>query len=392
MVEQRATTPDGLELRHLRAFVAVADDLNFGRAAARLFVSQSTLSRHVASLERMLGCVLLRRSTQHVALTPAGESLLERARSILGDVDEAVRETRAVGGELAARILRLGHPFLHLTYADVEELRTAAEQHYAQLPIAEGVDIHPVNAGGVAALVARPAEADGPTLLLLHGGAYVTGSAFGFRSLASALAQASGGAVLTPDYRLAPEHPFPAAIEDVEAVYEWLLGRGTTPGDVVLVGDTSGAGLALSLLLRLRARARPLPAGGVLITPWVDVGAAAPERLPDRPAPCYTRAGGSLGIAHYLDGHPVDDPLVDPLHADLTGLPPLLVQVAEQDEGADEGHRLARHARRHGVDVDLAVHPVSAQCFPMYWSFLPEAADAVGRIGDFARRVRVPMS
>lgn len=390
MVEQLALVPDGLELRHLRAFVAVADDLNFGRAAARLFVSQSTLSRHVASLERTLGCVLLRRSTQHVALTPAGECLLERARSILGDVDEAVRETRAVGGELAARILRLGHPFLHLTYADVEELRTAAEQHYAQLPIAAGVDIRAVNAGGVAALVARPAEPDGPTLLLLHGGAYVTGSAFGFRSLASAIGDASGGAVVTPDYRLAPEHRFPAAVDDVETVYAWLLGRGVAPGDVVLVGDTSGAGLALSLLLRLRDRGRPLPAGGVLITPWVDVAAAAPERLPDPPAPCYTRAGGSLGIAHYLAGHPVDDPLVNPLHADLTGLPPLLVLVAEQDEGADEGHRLARHARGHGVDVEIAVHPVSAQCFPMYWSFLPEAADAVGRIGDFARRVRMP--
>src|SRR5262249_8271670 len=102
-----APTPDGLELRHLRAFVAVAEELNFGRAAARLFVSQSSLSRQVAALERMLGCVLVQRSTHHVALTLAGKTLFERAPSVLNDIDTIVSRTRSIGGELAARVLRL---------------------------------------------------------------------------------------------------------------------------------------------------------------------------------------------------------------------------------------------------------------------------------------------
>lgn len=132
------TTPNGLELRHLRALVAVGEELNFGRAAARLYVSQSSLSRQIAALERMIGCVLVQRSTHHVALTLAGKTLLDHAPSLLGEVDAAISATRSVGGELAARIAKLGEPFAELTYADVEQLRAAAERHYAQLPLAEG--------------------------------------------------------------------------------------------------------------------------------------------------------------------------------------------------------------------------------------------------------------
>jgi monoterpene epsilon-lactone hydrolase len=369
---------EGLELRHLRAFVVVAEELNFGRAAARLYVSQSALSRQIAALERILGCVLFTRSTQNVALSLAGAELLDRAPAILDGVDDAVAATRSVGGELAARIRRLGEPFDHQTYADIDALRGAAERHYAQLPLAE-VDIHPVNAGGVPTLAAVPDNAAATRIVLLHGGTYVTGSAFGFRSLAGAIARASGCAVYTPDFRLAPEHPYPAAIEDAEACYRWLA---RTPGDIAVVGDTSGAGHALSLLLRLET---PLPARCVFITPWVDISMAAPNRLPNVPAHPATRAGAALGIAHYLAGHPVDDPLLDPLHADLTGLPPMLIQAAAGDEGLPDAERLAAHAQAHGVNARLEIYPVAAQSFPLYWSFLPEAAEAVEQLARFCR-------
>jgi acetyl esterase/lipase len=120
--------------------------------------------------------------------------------------------------------------------------------------------------------------------VLLHGGSYVTGSAFGFRSLAGAIAQRSGCAVYTPDFRLAPEHPYPAAVDDAEACYRWLAD---SYGDIVLIGDTSGAGHVFSLLFRL---ADVLPARCVLFTPWVDIGMAAPDRLPEKPAHPATRA------------------------------------------------------------------------------------------------------
>ncbi len=383
----RGQTPDSLELRHLRAFVVVAQELNFGRAATRLFVSQSTLSRQIAALERVLGCVLLRRSTQYVALTPAGRTLLDRVPAVLDDLDAAVRATRSAGGELAERVRRLGDQFADLTYADVEALRAAAERHYALMPIPPEITYAPVNAGGVPALVAGPAEPGRGWVLLLHGGAYTTGSAYGFRSLAGALAGAVHGRVLIPDYRLAPEHPFPAALDDDHAANPWLISQDAAPHDVVLAGDTSGAGLALSLLLRLKDRGQPLPAGAVLFTPHVDLSAAAPETLPDLPTPSATRRGAAWGVARYLDGHPLDDPLVDPLHADLRGLPPMLIQAAAGDEGLPDAERLSGHARSQGVDVRLEIYPVAAQSFHLYWSFLPEAADALAQAGDFVRTV-----
>jgi acetyl esterase/lipase len=377
--------PEGLELRHLRAFVAIAEELNFGRAATRLFVSQSSLSRLIAALERMLGCVLVHRTTHHVELTLAGQALLERAPALLRDLEHIVAQTRSVGGELAARIARLGEPFAALTYADTEALRDAAERHYAQLPLPPDVEFRPVNARGVPALIASPPGATSRRVLLLHGGTYVNGSAYGFRSLAGALAEATRSEVITPDYRLAPEHTHPAAVEDAESALLWLMDRGTAPNDVLLVGDTSGAGLALCLLLRAKAAASPLPGRCVLFTPYVDVSGTVPERLPAAPANCATRAGAAYGVARYLDGHPVTDPVLNPLHCDLAGLPPMLIQAAAGDEGLPEAERLARHARACGVDVQLETYPVAAQSFQLYWSFLPQAAEALRRVGDFAR-------
>jgi acetyl esterase/lipase len=371
------STPDGLELHHLRAFVAVARERHFGRAAEQLHVSASTLSRSVSALERMLGCVLLRRTPPRVTLTMAGEALLAAAPIALDAVDEAVATTRAVGGELAARIARLGEPFTSLTCADVESLRVAAERHYALLPIPDEVTFRPVIAHGVPGLVAEPERSAPGMLLLLHGGAYVNGSAYGFRSLAGALATATGRTVLTPDYRLAPEHPFPAAIDDAHAAHTWAAAQGP----VLLFGETTGAGLALSLLHRLRAEGAPLPAGAVLATPWIDPSAAA--SLPAEPAPSGTPEGVALGVSRYLNGVAADDPRIDPFHDDLTGTPPLLLQIAGLELRMGEGERLAARARMHGVPVTVETYPVAAPAFHLYWSFLPDAAQALEAIARF---------
>jgi epsilon-lactone hydrolase len=167
--------PDGIELRHLRAFVAVAEELNFGRAAERLYVSPPALSRQIRGLEQLVGCELLRRSTHRVELTLAGEALLDRSRKLLQDVDHAVAETLAVGGELVGRIARMLEPMEGLVTDDLVATREAFESLNAQFSPPAGTVVRPVMAGGVSSLVVSSGQVGNPTVLYLHGGGYVAG-------------------------------------------------------------------------------------------------------------------------------------------------------------------------------------------------------------------------
>ena len=371
--------PDAIELRHLRAFVAVAEDLNFGRAAARLYLSQPALSRQIRSLERLVGCDLLRRSTHRVELTLAGEALLDRARGLLREVDEAVSAARSVGGELLARIARHWESFAEVSPGDLQERRIAFEGLHAQFEPPPGLGVRSVNAGGVPGLLLTPEPAAPAGVLYLHGGGHVAGSAFGYRPLAGALAEQAGTGVVVPDYRLAPEHPFPASLEDAVRAYRWMLDRGAT--QVTVAGDSSGCGLVLSLVLRLKQQGLPMPAGVVLFCPWVDLAMAGRDRSPHE-LDDFRRASAGL----YLAGHPADDPLVNPLSADLAGLPPMLVQAATGDPLLDEARALTEHAQDSGVDARFELFPVDTHDFHIFWSFLPEAAQALQQAGRFARQ------
>jgi epsilon-lactone hydrolase len=291
--------PDGVEVKHLRAFVAVAEELNFGRAAARLYLSQPALSRQIRSLERLLGCELLRRTTHRVELTVAGSALLERARRLLGELDEAITATQSVGGELANRMATLWAPVFEVAAAgrDIEDMRTAYEAFLAQSPVPDDVAVRPVNAGGVSSLSLSAGGQDEPAVLFLHGGGFFVGSAYGYRPLVGALVVAAGVDALVPDFRLAPEHPFPAALEDALSAYRWLAER-RGGGGIVLAGDSAGGGLACSLMLALQAHDVPPPAGAVLMCPGVDLsgdGLLDPETLD----------GLRRSADAYLDGHPI---------------------------------------------------------------------------------------
>jgi len=370
--------PDGVEVRHLRAFVAVAEELNFSRAAERLYLSQPALSRQIRMLERLVGCELLRRSTHRVELTVAGEALLDRARAVLAALDEAIAAAQSVGGEHAARVMRLWAPVLAVATREtsLHAMRDAFEAFLAQVPVPADVTVRPVTAGGVPAL----ALGADPAVLYLHGGGYVLGSAYGYRALVAALVETDDLGALIPDYRLAPEHPFPAALDDALAAYRWLVQRRGDASRVVLAGDSTGAGLALACLLALKRAGDPMPAGAVLLCPNVDLTGAlqAPSESPhlmDEMTPT---------TESYLDGHPVDDPLVSPLGADLGGLPPLLIQAATGDRAEPEATALADRAREHGVDVRLELYPTDAHVFHVFWSFLPEAVDALAQARRFA--------
>jgi monoterpene epsilon-lactone hydrolase len=374
--------PEAIELRHLRAFVAVAEELNFGRAAERLYITQPALSRQIRALEQLLGCELLRRSTHRVELTLAGEALLDRVRPVLRDVDAAVSAAQSVGGELVGRVARLWEPVIKAAAADaeLEELRAAYEEVLANFEVPPDVTVRAVNANGLPSLLVAPRPDDPPTLLHLHGGGYMLGSAFGYRPLAGALALAADAGVLLPDYRLAPEYPFPAAVEDAVSAYGWMLERGVDAGQVRISGDSAGAGLAISTLLMLKERGLPLPGGAILMCPFVDL---AMELHDDE-------EGVRRTATAYLGDHPGDDPLVNPLHADLTGLPPMLIQGATGDHWMLDAQALADRARKHRVDVQLELYSVDAHVFQLFWSFLPEAAEALAAAGRFASEPERP--
>jgi epsilon-lactone hydrolase len=383
--------PDAIELRHLRAFVAVAEELNFGRAADRLHLSQSALSRQVRALEQLLGCDLLNRSTHRVELTIAGEALLDRARRLLEDVDEAVSATLSIGGELAGRLAELWAPLFAVADDDagLQARRDAFERFHGQFSPPPEVAIAPVNAGGVPSfeLAANPDAS--ATILYLHGGGHVMGSAFGHKPLLGALAVAADARVVAPEYRLAPEYPFPADLEDATRAYRWLLDTGAPPGQVILAGDSSGCGLVLALLLSLKQEQDvPLPAGALLFCPWTDLSgnilqplAASDEQI------TMLLDQVRAYVDAYLDGHPVDDPVLSPLSADLSGLPPMLIQAATGDPQREEAHLLTERARAHGVDARLELYPVDTHAFQTFWSFLPEAIEGLSQAGRFVQRV-----
>jgi monoterpene epsilon-lactone hydrolase len=381
--------PDAIELRHLRAFVAVAEELNFGRAAERLYLSQPALSRQIRALERLVGCELLRRTTHRVELTIAGEALLDRARRLLRDLDDAVATTQSVGGELAGRLAQLWQPLVELTSADadIQQTRAAYEALHAEFSPPEGIAVRPANAGGVPSLLLGAGEEE-PTLLYLHGGGFVLGSAFGYRPLAGALALAAGTGALVPEYRLAPEHPFPAALDDAVRAYGWMLERGVPPEQLTVAGDSAGAGLVLSLLLTLKERGLPLPGAAVMLCPAVDLTFGLLVLPPDDEQAKTGLAFGRLAVAAYLGDHPIDDPVVSPLRADLSGLPPMLIQAATGDLQRPDAQALADRAGSHGVDVRLELYPVDTHVFHFFWSFLPEAADALESAGRFAAGIR----
>lgn len=383
---------EAIELRHLRAFVAVTEELNFGRAASRLYLSQPALSRQIRTLERLVGCDLLRRSTHRVELTLAGEALLDRARGVLRDVDDAVCSARSVGGEIASRIARLWEPVVDLTSgdADLQELRAALEEMHSQFSPPPEVNVRAFNAGGTPSLVLTPGTERPPTLLYLHGGAYVIGSAYGYRPLAGALAAAADVAVLLPDYRLAPEHPFPAALEDSLRAYLSMIDSGISPQQLILAGDSAGAGLVLSLLISLKQQELPLPGCAVLLSPAVDLTYPSALDESDEPQPVMPVEHLRRCTDYYLAGHPVEDPLISPLKADLTGLPPLLVQAATSDPLRHDALRLTEHAKSCGVDVKLELYPTATHVFQLFWSFLPEAADALQQAGNFIRTTARP--
>ena len=235
--------------------------------------------------------------------------------------------------------------------------------------------------------VRMPASRDDRQLLYLHGGGYVLGSPRTHRNLVARLAQAGGLRAFSADYRLAPEHPHPAAVEDAVAAWQGLLEQGADPGRSAIGGDSAGGGLTVATLVALRERDLPLPAAAFCLSPWVDlegVGESMTTRAERDP---MIQKDGLVQMAQlYLAGQDPRTPLAAPLYADLTGLAPLFIQVGTAETLYDDAVRLAERARAAGVEADLEPWEDMIHVFQIFAGMLPEADPAIERLGEFLRK------
>jgi monoterpene epsilon-lactone hydrolase len=250
-----------------------------------------------------------------------------------------------------------------------------------------GVSARNLAANGVPGLWLEPLECDPlRTILYLHGGGYVICSADTHRGLAGRVAQSSRSRLLLIDYRLAPEHPFPAALEDSLAAYHWLLDQGLPPEKLVIGGDSAGGGLTLATTLALRQAGEPLPAALFLISPWTDLTFSGDS--------VRTRAGRDPLLAvrddwlsrSYAGQKELTDPLISPLFADLHGLPPLYIQVGTEEILFDDSTRLEARALQAGLEVRLDTWEGMWHVFQAYAPYIPESQQAIDRIGEFVRK------
>jgi acetyl esterase/lipase len=246
----------------------------------------------------------------------------------------------------------------------------------------------------------EPVAADHPAhakcVLYLHGGAYIAMSARTHRSMTSRLACGGEARLFALDYRLAPEHPFPAAVDDALTAWRQLVASGTPPSRIVVAGDSAGGGLALALLIALRDAGDEMPAGAVLFSPWTDLAATGDSIVANDAAdPLFFGRWVAPVARHYLGDTPATHPLASPVYADLTGLPPLLIQVGDTEVLLDDSRRVAEHATRDGVPVTLRVWPGVPHGWHIFAPILPEARDALREASVFIRerlnlRTRTP--
>jgi monoterpene epsilon-lactone hydrolase len=272
-------------------------------------------------------------------------------------------------------------PFDNRTLA---ERRTSYNRAKRLFPVPSDVMVETVAAGGVPAeRLTAPGSAAGPLVLYFHGGSYVMGSLDSHRHLAAAVAEAVPATVVLLDYRLAPEHPFPAALEDALAAYRSMVEGGQPPGRIVIAGDSAGGGLAVATMIAARDEGLPLPAAAALIAPWVDLSCTVAMCAAFDPLVNPDRAREAAGF--YLAGRDPRTPFASPLYGDLRGLPPLLIQAASEEVLLGDAHALDRCAREQGVSSTLELTPDVVHVWHWFAPILREGREAIARMGDFIR-------
>jgi len=269
------------------------------------------------------------------------------------------------------------------TTATTESRRARMEQIRER--VAADVKCESVSADGVPAeWIVPPGAEPHRVLLYLHGGGYVIGSINSHRAMIARIARASRARAIAIDYRLAPEHPFPAAVEDATRAYRWLLAQGNAARNMVIAGDSAGGGLTLAVLATLRTAGDPMPAAAVTISPWTDLEGTG-DSMRSNAGRDQTVAVEDLGemARMYLGTSDPKNPLASPLYADFRGFPPLLIQVGAAEGLLDDSTRVAKRAKAAGVEVELEIWEDMVHVWQIYAKLLPAGQEAIDKIGKF---------
>lgn len=253
--------------------------------------------------------------------------------------------------------------------------------------VPEGIETSPIQIEGVPAEWILPTNAAKDRVILYtHGGGYVSGSITDHRNHVARFVHSTGVGALLFEYRLAPEHTYPAAIEDSLKVYRWLLAQGVDPAKIMIVGDSAGGGLCLAMLVALRDQGIPLPAGAVAISPWTDLACTGESYHTKNKVSLAPLESWTVFSKYYVGDHDPRLPWISPLYADLHGLPPIFIASGEDDELIDDSTRFAEKARMAGVDIRLKVGERMVHCYPLLPAFIPEAREAMEEICAFIRK------
>lgn len=275
-----------------------------------------------------------------------------------------------------------------LEQPSIEATRAGFEKLGEAFPVAPDVKCESAKAGSVAAeWVTAPGADAARAILYLHGGGYVIGSINTHRSLAGRLSRAAKARVLVIDYRLAPENPFPAAVDDSVEAYRWMLSSGLKPGRIAVAGDSAGGGLTVATLVAIRDAKLPLPGAGICMSPWVDLEGIGESMTSKASVDPMVQKDGLLQMASaYLAGKDPKTPLAAPLYADLSGLPSLLIQAGTRETLLDDASRIAERARKAGVNVTYEPWEGMIHVWQLFAPLLDEGQQAIERIGEYVQK------
>jgi monoterpene epsilon-lactone hydrolase len=264
--------------------------------------------------------------------------------------------------------------------------RIHAYERWVRMP-PDGTETTAQMLGAIPAVrIVRPESQADRYILYLHGGGYATGSPALYRHITWRIAAAARSRLIAIQYRLAPEHPFPAAIDDAAAAWRALLTEGADPWHCTIMGDSAGGGLALALALKLRDEGAPLPAALVALSPWTDLAMTGQSCRPGSSDPMVNFDDLALLAAQYLAGADPRNTYASPLYGDLRGLPPTLLQVGSDEILRDDAQRMAEKMREAGCDVTLEIWPRMPHVWHAFAPAMPEALQAIARVGDFVQK------
>lgn len=271
----------------------------------------------------------------------------------------------------------------------IAQIRFGFEKLMADFPAQQDIHFQLLSIGKLsAAWVHAPGCTREKVILFFHGGGFVSGSFHSHQDLIGRLAKATGCDVLAVDYRLAPEYPFPAAIEDALLAYEFLRKQKIPAQNIFVAGSSAGGGLALSLLLKLLDRKETLPRAAICISPWVDLAMTGKTLQTNEGKDLIHAENIKVAASTYLAGHNPKDPLASPFYGNLEGLPPLLIQVGTREVFLDEIEQFAKTAEKSGVSVELQKFDGMIHTWHLFASMVPEGQEAMEKIGQFVRKLR----